>query len=102
MASAAGRKVMAARSRADRGEHGHVVPFDGPVERLLQGVRVGHVDVADVDAFLGEQRCQLVQQLVGHAGLELDLRRPCGRFGAAASHVWHAVHCGRPSLRRRA
>jgi integrase len=42
------------------------------------------------------------QQLVRHAGLELDLGRPCRRFGAAASHVGHAVHCGRPSLRRRA
>jgi hypothetical protein len=28
------------------------VPFDCPVERLLQGVEVGHVDVVDIDAFL--------------------------------------------------
>ena len=53
---------------SDRGEHGHVVPVDGVAKCLLQRVQVGHVDVADVDAFLGQQRCELAQQLIGHAG----------------------------------
>jgi hypothetical protein len=38
----------------DGGEHGHVVPLDGTAERLLQRVRVGDVDVVDVDAFFGQ------------------------------------------------
>ena len=39
------------------------MPLDGAVERLLQGVRVGDVDVIDVDAFLSQQRRELLQQL---------------------------------------
>ena len=79
-----------------RGEHGHVAPFDSAAECLLQRVRVGHVDVAGIDAFLGQQRCELAQQLIGHAGLDLDVRQPGRRrFGSAASHVWHAGHLPR-------
>jgi hypothetical protein len=76
----------------DGGEHGHVVPLDRAAERLLQRVQVGDVDVIDVDAFLGQQRRQLLQQLVRHAGLELDLRRSGGWLGGTAAHVWHADH----------
>ena len=47
---------------------------------------------------LGQQRRQLVQQLVRHAGLELDLRPSWrGWFRAAASHVWHAGYLARPA-----
>ena len=52
---------------ADGGEAGHVVPFDGAVECRLQGVQVGHVDVVDVDAFLGQQRRELAQSLLAQA-----------------------------------
>ena len=85
----------------------------GPVERLLQRVQVGHVDVIDVDAFLGEQRRQLVQQLVRHAGLELDpraaRRAARGRGGAClacrsimAGSGPLAVRAWRPELTGRA
>ena len=49
---------------ADRGEPGHVMAFDGAVQRRLQGVDVAHVDVVDVDAFLGEQRRELAQRFL--------------------------------------
>jgi len=75
----------------DGGEHGHVVPLDRAVERLLQGARVGGVDVIDVDAFFSQQRRELLQQLVRRTGLELDLRRPGGWLGGAAAHVWPTV-----------
>ena len=55
-----GHDAGAPAGLADRGEQGHVVPFDGAVQCLLQGAPVGRVDVVDVDAFLGQQRRQLV------------------------------------------
>ena len=55
-------------------------------------------DVIDVDAFLGEQGCQLAQHLVGHAGLELDPRRARRRLGVASAHLCqgtrHHAHTG--------
>jgi hypothetical protein len=82
---------------ADGGEAGHVVPLDGAVERGLEGLQVGDVDVADVDAFFGQQRRQLAERFLGQAGLDLDLRRPGRRLGGAAAHVGH----GSSSQRRR-
>ncbi|MGH3274635.1 MAG: hypothetical protein ACRDNZ_10015 [Streptosporangiaceae bacterium] len=73
------------------------MPFGGAVHGPLQRVRIGYVAAADVDAFPGQQRRQFLQQLIGHAGLELDLRRSRGRFGGTASHVWHAAHCRSPA-----
>ena len=92
---------------ADGGEAGHVAPLDGAVQRGLQGLQVGDVDVADVDAFLGQQRRQLAQRFLRQAGLDLDLRRaraaargcggacrPCahlpsaGRLAAAVATSW--------------
>jgi hypothetical protein len=65
------------------------VPLDGAVHRRLQGVQVGHVDVVDVDAVLGQQRRQLAQHLLGHPRLVLDLRHARCWFRVAASHVRH-------------
>ena len=72
------------------GEHGHVAPLDRAVHRSLQGWQVGDVDVAGVDALLGQQRRQLAQQFLRHAGLDLDLREPGGGLRAAAAHVGDA------------
>jgi hypothetical protein len=41
------------------------VALDGPGERMLKGDQVGHVNVGDVDAFLGKQRGELAQGLFG-------------------------------------
>ena len=52
---------------ADGGEAGHVLPFDRALQRRLQGVQVGDVDVVDVDALFGEQRRELAQRLARRA-----------------------------------
>jgi hypothetical protein len=59
--------------RPDRGKASQVVPLDRPVQRRLQGGQVGDVDVVEVDAFLGQQRRQLVQRLVGQPGRKPNL-----------------------------
>jgi hypothetical protein len=68
------------------------VPFDGPVQRSLQRGHVRGVQLAggvDVDAFLGEQRRELAEQLVRHSGPVLDLQaRVCG-LRAGAAHRRH-------------
>jgi hypothetical protein len=74
---------------ADRGEQGHVVPLDGSVHGALQRLDVRNA--VDIDAFLGEQGCQLAQHLVGHAGLELDPRRAWRRLGVASAHLCHGT-----------
>ncbi len=57
---------------AHRGEPGHVAPLDRAVHRRPEGFHVGNVNVVDVDAFLGEQRRQLAQLFLCHAGFELE------------------------------
>jgi len=54
----------------------HVSAFDRAVHCRLQCFEVGDVDVIDVDAFLGQQRCQLAQHLVRQPGLVFDPRQP--------------------------
>jgi hypothetical protein len=72
------------------------VPFGGAVQCRLQGVGIGHVDVASVDAFLGQQRRELAHGLLAEARRELNLRWSRRWFGGAAAHVGHeAIFPGR-------
>jgi hypothetical protein len=50
-----GDRVLA--GLADWGEASHVQSFDRAVHRGLERVDVGRVEVVDVNAFLGQQRC---------------------------------------------
>jgi hypothetical protein len=91
---------MRCREFGRPGEQLQVATFDRAVERVLQGVEVGDVDVVDVDAFFGQQWRQIAQHLVGEPRLELDLRHPWWWFRAAPTHVRHAPILAAPSLLR--
>ncbi|MQA17376.1 MAG: hypothetical protein GEV09_25670, partial [Pseudonocardiaceae bacterium] len=96
MAAMAACRVAAASSGVpDRCEQGHVLPLDCAGHCRLQGFQVRRaVGVVEVDTFLGQQRRDLAQHLVGHSGPVLDPRRPGWGFRIVPVHVGHGCHLG--------
>ena len=96
MASAASRKVTAARSRAwptgvnmamlcrSMARLSACCKVSGSATSMLPGSTPS-------SASSGASSCS---SSLAMPGLSWISGRPCGRFGAAASHVWHVVHCG--------
>ncbi|MGD9530748.1 hypothetical protein [Pseudonocardia sp.] len=82
---------------AGGGEQRQVLALDRAVEGALQGLQVGHVEVAElaalvaVDALLGQQRRELAQHLARHSRLELDFRAGPGWLRAPPTHVRHGA-----------
>ena len=76
-------------SGTDGCEQRHVPALHRPVERALERVEVIDLEVADVDAILGEERRKLLHEVVGHARGELDLGRPRWWLRIAASQFGH-------------